>query len=81
MVLYQEGGLWRVFSVFNTGFDVVGFVLARGVGTFHLVSGFLTKGIDPCPVVESSCLHREGPFRASSSTILLMSREAPSLYF
>lgn len=64
-----------MFSVFNTGFDVAGFALAQGVGTFHLVSGFLIKGFDPCAVVESLCLHREGPFRASYSTIFLMSRE------
>ena len=48
------------------------FALAWNAGASQPVSGFLTKGVCSCTVVESVCLLVEGKSRASYSTIFLM---------
>ena len=46
----------RGVSYFLTGLVVYGFTLAQGTRASHLVSGFLTKGMDLCIVIEMVCL-------------------------
>lgn len=52
IMLGQGERLWRI-SVMNfpVGFNIADFILACGAGASYLVSGFLTKGIVVCIVV------------------------------
>ena len=59
-MLCWRWGLWRqAISNFPTGFNVADFVLPWDAGTSQLVSGFLTRGIYPCIIVELWCVHEE----------------------
>lgn len=66
---------WRLgqecVSAFPVSFSTACFILAHGAGVSHLVSGFLTKWIDECVVVESVCPCGEEEATASYSSILL----------
>lgn len=54
MLLCQGWIFWYVPNLL-TSFEESGFVFTQDAGDDHLVSGFPSRGIFPCIVVESMC--------------------------
>lgn len=60
MALCQRQGFWWEGIVhFPTSFNVAGFMFTPNAGAFQVVSGFLTKWICPCILVELVYPHGE----------------------